>query len=335
MSKLLTYKEAGVDIEKGNQFVDVIKNITENKGIGGFSGIFNYKNDKNDNNDKNKGVKLVASTDGVGSKLEICKLFNKYDTIGIDLVAMSVNDIICQGAKPLFFLDYYSSHRLDFEKASDIISGIHEGCKQAECILLGGETAEMPTIYKNGDFDLAGFAVGAIENELYPKEIVEGDVIYGLPSSGLHSNGFTLIHRLLDTYDYKGIDDLRELLTPTKIYVNEVNNIIEKFGEHVKGFSHITGGGLIDNIPRIFDRKHNFSITHKWNIPSIFKWIYNKSDMSLEDMLQTYNCGIGMVVVFDKKIDLSNITDMIPIGSVIKNTSPVIDYDSIKYMFEN
>ncbi|MBP02742.1 MAG: phosphoribosylformylglycinamidine cyclo-ligase [Rhodospirillaceae bacterium] len=326
MSSLLTYAESGVDIEKGNSFVDIIKNITKNRDIGGFSGIYKYKN----------GTQLVASTDGVGSKLEICKQLNKYDTIGIDLVAMSVNDIICQGAKPLFFLDYYSTGKLDIERASAIIRGINEGCRQADCILLGGETAEMPTVYGPDSFDLAGFAVGSIEGSVYgeadifPKKIEEGDLIYGIQSTGIHSNGYTLVNRLLDKCEYD-CGNLMEFMEPTKIYVDDIREIREKYQGWVRGFSHITGGGIIDNIPRIFDEEHSFQITNYWEIPKILKWIFQNSDMTPHDMFKTYNCGIGMVVILDKNTDLTGITNMIPMGYVTKDTNPSIDYDKFSF----
>ncbi len=319
MSSLLNYKNSGVSIENGNNFVDVIKNITGNENIGGFSGIYDYKN----------GIKLVASTDGVGSKLEMCKILHKYDTIGIDLVAMCVNDIICQGATPLFFLDYYASHKLNIEISSQIISGIHEGCKIANCNLLGGETAEMPLTYKESfDFDLAGFVVGSIEQDVYPKKIIEDDLIYGLPSSGLHSNGYTLVHELLKLAKFDIPGGLQQLLTPTKIYVDDINNIIKKHGPSVKGFAHITGGGLIENIPRLLDKDHAIHIDGKWDIPPIFKWIFNNSDMTAQEMIETYNCGIGMAIIFDKNIDIDNLQDMIPIGKIIKSNKSFIDYDS-------
>ena len=307
----LNYKESGVDVDKGNNFVDVIKNICKHDKIGGFSGIYDHN-----------GIKLVASTDGVGSKLELCKILNKYDTIGIDLVAMCINDIICQGAKPLFFLDYYAMNKLDLDIGKNIISGINEGCKQSGCILLGGETAEMPLLYKENTFDLAGFSVGIIENDIYPKNIIEEDLIYGIRSSGVHSNGFTLINKLLEKYDY----DLNELIKPTKIYVNDLNKLKDKYSDYIKGFSHITGGGLIDNIPRILNKDLNFNITIS-NIPDVFKWIYDKSDMSIEDMFKTYNCGIGMVIIFDKNVNCDELLneDLIYLGKVIKSDKHIIN----------
>ena len=309
----LNYKDSGVDIERGNNFVDVIKNVCKHDKIGGFSGIYEHN-----------GIKLVASTDGVGSKLELCKVLNKYDTIGIDLVAMCVNDIICQGAKPLFFLDYYAVNKLDLDRGRDIISGINDGCKQSGCMLLGGETAEMPLLYKENTFDLAGFSVGIIENNIYPKNIVEEDLIYGIRSSGVHSNGFTLINKLLEKYDY----DFNDLIKPTKIYVNDLNKLKEKYPDYIKGFSHITGGGLIDNIPRILNKDLNFNITIS-NIPDVFKWIYDKSDMSIEDMFKIYNCGIGMVVIFDKNVNCDELLneDLIYLGKVIKSDKHIINFD--------
>ena len=304
----MNYKNSGVDVEKGNMFVDIIKDTCQNGKIGGFSGIYEYNN-----------LKLVASTDGVGSKLELCKILNKYDTIGIDLVAMCVNDIICQGAKPLFFLDYYAMGKLDLDKGKDIIKGINEGCKQSNCILLGGETAELPFLYNNDNFDLAGFSVGIIEKDVYPKKINEDDLIFGLKSNGVHSNGFTLIHKLLEKNEY----DLNELITPTKIYVNDINYLLNKYGDYIKGISHITGGGLIDNVPRILDEDCNIEINCNWDVPNVFKWIHEKSDMSEKDMLNTYNCGIGMVIIFDKNIDKKILLNenIIEIGKIIKSDS--------------
>ena len=191
-------------------------------------------------------------------------------------------------------------------------------------MLLGGETAEMPLLYKENTFDLAGFSVGVIENDIYPKNIVEEDLIYGIRSSGVHSNGFTLINKLLEKYDY----DLNELIKPTKIYVNDLNKLKEKYPDYIKGFSHITGGGLTDNIPRILNGDLNFNITIS-NIPDVFKWIYNKSDMSIEDMFKTYNCGIGMVIIFDKNVNCDELLneDLIYLGKVIKSEKHIINFD--------
>ena len=310
----MDYLNSGVDINKGNSFVSIIKDITKNKNIGGFSGIYEYNN-----------IKLVASTDGVGTKLELCKKTNKYDTIGIDLVAMCVNDIICQGAKPLFFLDYYAMGKLNLEIGKDIINGINIGCNESECLLLGGETAEMPIIYKDKDFDLAGFSVGIIENDIFPKNMEEGDLIYGIESSGVHSNGFSLINKILETKEY----NIEELMTPTKIYVKDLNKLKEKYKNKIKGFAHITGGGLIDNIPRIINEGYNMNIDKFWKIPDIFKWIYSNSNMKVSDMLKTYNCGIGMVVIFDKNTEIDIFDELIELGNIIKSKDYKINYNKI------
>ena len=310
----MDYLNSGVDINKGNSFVSIIKDITKNKNIGGFSGIYEYNN-----------IKLVASTDGVGTKLELCKKINKYDTIGIDLVAMCVNDIICQGAKPLFFLDYYAMGKLNLEIGKDIINGINIGCNESECLLLGGETAEMPIIYKDKDFDLAGFSVGIIENDIFPKNMEEGDLIYGIQSSGVHSNGFSLINKILETKEY----NIEELMTPTKIYVKDLNKLKEKYKNKIKGFAHITGGGLIDNIPRIINEGYNMNIDKFWKIPNVFKWIYSNSDMEVLDMFKTYNCGIGMVVIFDKNTEIDIFDELIELGNIIKSKDYKINYNKI------
>tara|TARA_Y100000741_G_scaffold62485_2_gene44263 strand:- start:1854 stop:2849 length:996 start_codon:yes stop_codon:yes gene_type:complete len=331
MSSLLNYKNSGVNIETGNNFINIIKNITKSEHIGGFSGVYECKN----------GTKLVASTDGVGSKLELCNILDKYDTIGIDLVAMCVNDIICQGATPLFFLDYYAMGKLNLDIASKIITGINEGCKQSNCLLLGGETAEMPITYKNDKhFDLAGFSVGIIENEIYPKQITENDLLFGLKSTGIHSNGYTLIHKILEKRQLDRNDEigLHDLICPTKIYVDDVQYIINTYGNLVKGFAHITGGGLIDNIPRILDSSHNIYIDKTWNIPTVFKWIYNNSDSTIEDMFHTYNCGIGMVVILDKTILYNNTNiynELIPLGKIVKSDKPFILYNNFNEQFNS
>jgi len=308
----MNYQKSGVHIEKGNDFVSIIKNISKNEKIGGFSGIYDYN-----------GIKLAATTDGVGTKLELCKVCDKYDTIGIDLVAMCVNDLLCQGAKPLFFLDYYATGELNLNIGSNIIKGIQRGCEESKCIILGGETAEMPMLYKGKDFDLAGFCVGVIEHDIYPKVMQEGDLIYGIKSNGVHSNGFSLINKILENNEY----DMNKLLTPTKIYLNEITYLINKYGSQIKGFSHITGGGITNNIPRIINDNLAMNINQSWTIPDVFKWIYSSSDMSIEDMLKTFNCGIGMVIIFDKGVNIDVNDNLIYMGNIIHGDT-IIDYDN-------
>tara|TARA_Y100000389_G_C17469094_1_gene528634 strand:- start:4937 stop:7669 length:2733 start_codon:yes stop_codon:yes gene_type:complete len=285
----LTYKSSGVDVNKGNQFVDYIKNLTKkdkkSDKIGGFCAEFTVN-----------GLKLAAATDGVGTKIDIARMMNKYDTIGIDLVAMSINDLLTQGFYPLIFLDYIAVDRIS-SKLKDIVKGIHDGCKIANCELIGGETAEMSGIYQSGQFDLAGFAVGYQKYIIPTNDIKKGDLIYGLSSNGVHSNGYSLIRKLLKTSTY----DLNELLKPTKIYM-EIFDIIEKYKDNVYGISHITGGGFGDNIERILP--HGLSIElNEWIFPDVFQWIQNESGMSREEMLNTYNCGYGMIIIVRNKID--------------------------------
>ena len=311
----MNYENSGVNINKGNQFVETIQGICGNKIIGGFGGIY-----------EQNGLRLVAATDGVGTKLELCRRMNKYDTIGIDLVAMCVNDILCQGGRPLFFLDYYAMGELNLEIAEQIIIGIQEGCKQSNCILLGGETAEMPLVYEKGKFDLAGFSVGVIENDIYPKKINKGDYIFGLPSTGVHSNGYSLIHKLLENEKY----NIDELMKPTKIYVNEIEKIKTELNGSIKGFAHITGGGIIENVGRILEKGQHIHITEEWSIPQVFQWIYDKSDMNKEDMFRTYNCGIGMVIIVDKNTNRNRLMkeyQLIPMGKIIESEKEVIQYD--------
>lgn len=311
----MNYENSGVNINKGNQFVETIQGICGNKIIGGFGGIY-----------EQNGLRLVAATDGVGTKLELCRRMNKYDTIGIDLVAMCVNDILCQGGRPLFFLDYYAMGELNLEIAEQIIIGIQEGCKQSNCILLGGETAEMPLVYEKGKFDLAGFSVGVIENDIYPKKINKGDYIFGLPSTGVHSNGYSLIHKLLENEKY----NIDELMKPTKIYVNEIEKIKTELNGSIKGFAHITGGGIIENVGRILEKGQHIHITEEWSIPQVFQWIYDKSDMNKEEMFRTYNCGIGMVIIVDKNTNRNRLMkeyQLIPMGKIIESEKEVIQYD--------
>jgi len=312
MNKSLTYADAGVNIDKANDLVDTIKNIagkTSTPGvigqIGGFGGLFSL--DLN----KFKQPVLVSSTDGVGTKLKIAFMLDKHDTIGIDLVAMCVNDISVQGAKPLFFLDYLSMGKLETKTASSIIKGIAKGCKEAECALIGGETAEMPGLYKQNEYDLAGFTVGLVEKEkiIDGSTINAGDIIIGVASSGLHSNGYSLVNKVcfeilkhdIDSY----IKDIgktigEELLTPTYIYSKLIQKIIKT--TPIKGIAHITGGGITDNICRIIPENCTAAI-HKnsWEIPHIFKYIQQAGNIKDSEMMRTFNNGIGLAIVVAKK----------------------------------
>lgn len=287
-----TYKDAGVDVEKGDLFVEKIKGMigsTYNErvvsGAGGFAALYDM------------GDRYLASgTDGVGTKLKVAQKLNKHDTIGIDLVAMCVNDILCTGARPLFFLDYLASGKLDVEVSVEIIKGITEGCKQAGCALIGGETAEMPGMYKDGEYDLAGFAVGEVDkNKLIDGSNVEaGDKIFGLPSNGFHSNGYSLVRKLIKENEK---ELLEEVLAPTKIYVKEVLNLLKNV-EGIKGLAHITGGGF-DNIKRI-NSDFEYDITNDEfinNMPGCMKTICDRSGLSKEELLKTFNMGIGFVIV--------------------------------------
>lgn len=313
----LNYKQAGVDIDAGNELVNRIKPFAKatkrlgaDSDLGGFGALFDLKKCNF------KDPVLVSSTDGVGTKLKVAIDLNKHDTIGIDLVAMSVNDLLAQGAEPLFFLDYFACSKLSVDVASDVIKGIADGCKQANCALIGGETAEMPGMYKQGDYDLAGFAVGAVERDMIlPKETKAGDVLLGLKSSGIHSNGYSLARFILEKnnvgFDQKlGDKTLGEiLLTPTKIYVKSCLNAI-KTGK-VKALAHITGGGLTENLPRVLSKGLQPKINYKsWNAPEIFAYLQDLGNVTDEEMFRTFNCGIGMVLVVSKN-DAEEIKDIL------------------------
>ena len=309
-TKQSKYSEAGVDIDKGNAFVKGIKDIVSSthqpgvlNDIGGFSSLFAI------DTNKYKQPVLVTSTDGVGTKLDIAKQCNKHDTIGIDLVAMCVNDIIVGGAKPLCFLDYFSVGKLDLEVATEVVKGIAEGCRQSQCSLVGGETAEMPGLYKAGDYDLAGFVVGIAERDkiIDGSEVKVGNKIIGLKSSGLHSNGFSLVRKICFqdhgfTVDQQ-IDELgctlgEELLKPTRIYVQSVLAILKNY--KLNGLVHNTGGGFIDNIPRILPGGCKAEINcNRWQVPPIFDFLADKGDVPREEMYRTFNMGIGMMVIVD------------------------------------
>lgn len=308
VKKAITYKDAGVDIETTNRLVDRIKAIAKTSfrpevltDIGGFSGLFALTSGKY------KRPVLAASTDGVGTKLKIAFMMDTHHTIGIDLVAMCVNDILAQGAEPLFLLDYIATSAVRPETLEDVITGIAHGCREAGCALLGGEIAEMPSFYGEGEYDLAGFVVGVAEQDdiIDGSKIKSGDKLVGIASSGLHSNGYSLVRKVVfeelklsprQTIEALGRSLGEELLEPTTIYVKAVRTIIPEFQVH--GISHITGGGLVDNIPRIVPADCQ-AVIHKgsWEIPPIFPFIQERGAISEGEMLRTFNCGIGMVLV--------------------------------------
>jgi phosphoribosylformylglycinamidine cyclo-ligase len=312
MSKSLTYADAGVDIDKANDFVGMIKNIvkkTPRNGvmseIGGFGGLFSL------NTDMYQRPVLVSSTDGVGTKLKIAFMMDKHDTVGIDLVAMCVNDIAVQGAKPLFFLDYLAVGKLESNKAADIVNGIADGCCQANCALIGGETAEMPDMYAPGEYDLAGFTVGIVDNDkiVDGSEIAVGHKLIGIGSSGLHSNGFSLVRKICFEVLKMKVDDYvsefgktlgEELLTPTRIYSETVRNLIRDIAVH--GLAHITGGGIVDNLVRVIPDACDAVIHSKsWEIQPVFQFLKKAGNISDEEMFRTFNNGIGMIAVVPEK----------------------------------
>ena len=302
----LTYAQAGVDIDAGNELVDRIKPAAKSTtrpgvmaGLGGFGGLFDLKA---------AGYTdpiLVAATDGVGTKLRIAIDTGHVDGVGIDLVAMCVNDLICQGAAPLFFLDYFATGKLEVDQAARIIEGIAAGCRASDCALIGGETAEMPGMYPEGDFDLAGFAVGALERGTdLPRDIAVGDVLLGLTSDGVHSNGFSLVRRVVELsglgWDAECPWDADQslgaaLLTPTRLYVRPALQALQ--AGHVKGMSHITGGGLTENVPRMLPEGCGATIDlGVWSLPPVFRWLAGQGGMEEAELLKTFNAGIGMVL---------------------------------------
>lgn len=304
----LTYAQAGVDIDAGEALVEAIKPLAKSTArpgadaaLGGFGGLFDLKA---------AGFKdplLVAGTDGVGTKLKVAIESGIHDTVGIDLVAMSVNDIVVQGAEPLLFLDYFATAKLDVAVGTEVIKGVAEGCRQAGCALVGGETAEMPGMYARGDYDLAGFAIGAVERDqvLPRRDMAVGDVVLGLASSGIHSNGFSLVRRIIAesglSYDspapFAKDERLgRALLAPTRIYVKSALAAIR--GSDVKGFAHITGGGLTENAPRVVPDDLDLDIDlGAWTLPAVFQWLARSGGVDEREMLRTFNCGIGMIAI--------------------------------------
>ena len=312
-AKGLGYRDAGVDIDAGNRLVDLIKPFTRATAragadgeIGGFGGVFDLKRANF------RDPLLVAATDGVGTKLKLAIGSDRHDTIGIDLVAMCVNDLVVQGAEPLFFLDYFATGKLDPARAAKIVAGIAQGCREAGCALIGGESAEMPGMYAAEDYDLAGFAVGAVERDkLLPKaDIVPGDVILGIPSSGVHSNGFSLVRKVIAEAGAR-LDSPAPfapnmtlgdaLLTPTRIYVRSVLAAL-KATDGVKALAHITGGGFVDNIPRVLPDGTNALIALR-TVPvlPVFQWLAKTGRVEELEMLRTFNCGIGLIVIAEAK----------------------------------
>lgn len=300
--KPLTYKDAGVDIDAGSALVDRIKPAVAATrrpevmaGLGGFGGLFALPPERY------REPVLVSGTDGVGTKLILARQLQSHSTIGIDLVAMCVNDVLVQGAEPLFFLDYFACGHLDVDVAADVISGIADGCKQAGAALIGGETAEMPDMYSDGEYDLAGFCVGAVERAdiIDGSSIAAGDALIGIASSGPHSNGYSLIRKVLARTGEVDIGDERagvRLLTPTRIYVKAILALIQALP--VKGLAHITGGGLTENIPRMLDDSLHAEIdTGSWQQGEVFDWLATNGNIDVDEMRRTFNCGVGMVVV--------------------------------------
>ena len=298
----LTYKDSGVDITKGNKLIEKIKPIAKStlrpgvlNGLGGFGAMFEIPLDKYEN------PVLVSGTDGVGTKLMVAEMLNKHDTIGIDLVAMCVNDLIVQGAEPLFFLDYYATGSLNTEIATSVISGIGEGCIRSGCSLIGGETAEMPGMYKGEEYDLAGFCVGIVEKEniIDGSKVAVGDQIIALGSSGPHSNGYSLIRKVLEKTTPSS-EQLEALLEPTRIYVKSILSLNKSYPIHA--ISHITGGGLLENIPRVLPKNLAAKLnSNSWETPEIFNWIQDQGKIDTNEMYRVLNCGVGMIVIVPKE----------------------------------
>jgi phosphoribosylformylglycinamidine cyclo-ligase len=305
---MTTYRDAGVDIDAGDEFVDRIKPLVRSTfrpevltDLGGFGGLFGLRAEKY------KEPVLVSGTDGVGTKLKIAFMMDRHDTVGIDLVAMCVNDIAVSGAEPLFFLDYFATGKLSVSKAQQVVKGIAEGCRQAGCALIGGETAEMPSMYADGEYDLAGFAVGVVDRPkiIDGKSIVPGDILIGLASSGLHSNGYSLARRVF--FDQAGLTPTSRLpeldrplgdvlLAPTRIYAKQILSLIQEYP--VKGIAHITGGGITENLPRVFPKGVRARISRKtWPVPPIFGVMSRLGQVDREEMYRVFNMGIGLILV--------------------------------------
>jgi phosphoribosylformylglycinamidine cyclo-ligase len=302
----LTYRDAGVDIDAGDALVDRIKPLAARTmregvlaGIGGFGALFEVPK-------RYKEPVLVSGTDGVGTKLKLAFDWQRHDTVGIDLVAMSVNDILVQGAEPLFFLDYFACGKLSVDVAAQVVGGIAKGCELSGCALIGGETAEMPGMYPEGEYDLAGFAVGVAEKSalIDGKSIQPGDVVLGLASSGAHSNGYSLLRKILQRANARPEQDFHGqplgdvVMAPTHLYVKPVLAVLKDFGKQIKGLAHITGGGLLDNVPRILQPGLQARLHREaWEMPKLFSWLQQQGGVADTEMYRVFNCGIGMVVV--------------------------------------
>lgn len=333
----LSYKDAGVDIDAGNELVNRIKSVVKETkrpevigGLGGFGALCAIPQ-------KYKEPILVSGTDGVGTKLRLAMDLNRHDAIGIDLVAMCVNDLIVQGAEPLFFLDYYATGKLDVDVAATVVKGIAEGCKQSGCALVGGETAEMPGMYHGNDYDIAGFCVGVVEKAeiIDGSKVQDGDVLIGLASSGAHSNGYSLVRKIIEV---SGVNPAQEqlngkpladhLLEPTKIYVKSILDLISKVEVHA--IAHITGGGFWENIPRVLPENTQAIIDEKsWQWPAVFNWLQKAGHVETHEMYRTFNCGVGLIIALpranaEKAITLLNQNgeNAWLLGEVKSSTSP-------------
>ena len=324
----LTYKDSGVDITKGNQLIERIKPIAKSTfrpgvlaGLGGFGAMFEIPLDKY------KNPVLISGTDGVGTKLKVAEMLNKHDTIGIDLVAMCVNDLIVQGAEPLFFLDYFATGSLNPDIATSVIEGIGEGCRQSGCSLIGGETAEMPGMYSGEDYDLAGFCVGIAEKSriIDGSKVSEGDHIVALGSSGPHSNGYSLIRKVLEKSSPTN-EQLNSLIEPTRIYVRSILSLLNTLPVHA--ISHITGGGLLENIPRVLpDHLAAKLDPASWTQPEIFQWLQDQGNIATSEMYRVLNCGVGMVVVISKESSNDAINHLNSCGENAWLIGEVVQFD--------
>ncbi|PIT53426.1 phosphoribosylformylglycinamidine cyclo-ligase [Snodgrassella alvi] len=307
MSQSLSYRDAGVDIDAGDSLVEKIKPFAKRTmrpevlgDLGGFGALVEISQ-------KYRQPVLVSGTDGVGTKLKLAFEWEQHDTVGIDLVAMSVNDILVQGAEPLFFLDYFACGKLDVERAAAVIKGIAAGCEQSGCALIGGETAEMPGMYPDGEYDLAGFAVGVVEKEqvINGRSIVAGDIVLGLASNGIHSNGYSLVRKIIERAqpeldaEFENGKTLRQaIIAPTRLYVKPVLAALKQFT--IKGMAHITGGGISENVPRILPDNTVAAIdAQSWPLPKLFQWLQQAGQVDIQEMYRTFNCGIGMVMIVD------------------------------------